>query len=361
MVATSAPKVAYYPDGYPELGLVPRTFRARYRNGMSLQHLAQRLERWEHKRGNKFFEARNLHRLPAPLACELVNVYATLCERFPSVRVDFVDFYYAAEKNTLAISAGYNYAYPLVREIAMTGALSELEEWDVDDLDEVARDAYEGPALRSVRAEADRLFQEGMRDPLATGAIWIGKLFASRNRYQEVVDYFYRRNASAIAKGKAPRTPQYAVSTATLMLMHEFGHLVECELFERGPKTIERVYRSLSEALLGVKDVTPEQWRYHLVNYPSYNFSPHHGPREGSSIRQKQNRDALKPIIADKLGRYAASWRDELFAEAFAFSQSLASHREREELLPFLLMLEKCGLAKHVKPVPVVPPVRKKP
>jgi len=337
-------RLRYHPNGYPELGLVPRTFTARYRKDANLRTLRRRLERWEHAHGNPFFQARNLEKLNAKLAFELVNVYVAMRERYPEVRADFIDFRSHMHPNTMAEAVAYNDSLSTVRQL-----MANYETYDVLDGEEILHLAQEedldDDTLAALRDEARYLDEEMVRDPSASGSIVFGEGFANSRAYRKLLKFWDTRNRRAVARGLAPRTIWAAVSPASLTMIHEFGHLVEGELGIRGYNPMERVYRTLSEAVLGSENPNERQWRHHLINYPTYDFSDHKGPCEGGAVRRKETRKALHRTIRAKLGTYATTYRDELFAEAFSQAYGARSPRLRRELRPFLQVLQEEGVA----------------
>jgi hypothetical protein len=337
-------RLQYYPHGYPELGLTPRTFTAHYRKDANLKTLRRRLERWETEHGSPFFQARNLEKINPKLAFELVNVYVAMRERYPQIRPDFIDF---ASRDigpdAMAEALSYNDNLPTVRSI-----MSNYDTHDVldsEDILEIAREEnLDQITLRRLRDEVRTVDEETVRDPSTSGSIFFGDAFRNSRTYRKLLKFWDVRNKRAEERGHAPRTVWAAVSPASFTLIHEFGHLVEAELMVRGYKPVERVYRSLSEIILDVENPSERQWRYHLINYPTYEFTKIKGRFRGGPERRRETKKLLHHVIREKLGTYATTYRDELFAESFAQAHTAARPGLRRELRPFLQSLRAEGI-----------------
>jgi hypothetical protein len=333
----------YRPEGYPELGLTAKTISLRYRKDANLAKLAKKVERWEAKHGNDGFEARNLVKLPKELAFELCNVYIALRERYPEVKPDYIDF---AVKNTpgqtLGLSTVYPATFPTLREAAET--------YDVVDLDSLLESIREDEEFVWNRKDLRREKAWGgeVRNVSRSGTIELGDMFRVKKHYMALLSFWERRNARASLLGRPLRTPELATSAATFVFVHEFGHLVEGEMFGSGDwRNGADVYGELSQIILGGKKPKVHQWRRHLINYPCF-VAPEitYGPVEGGSLRQSSTKRALRTPIAEKLGTYAPVARDEIFAEAFALSHC-AEKKRRRELSGMLRALERCGLRRR--------------
>jgi hypothetical protein len=337
-------RLQYHPNGYPELGLVPRTFTARYRKDANLKTLRRRLEKWEIERGSPFFQARNLEKINPKLAFELVNVYVAMRERYPQIRPDFIDF--AAphiSEGAMAEAFSYSDTLPTVRRIMSN--YDTLDVLDGEDILEIAKgENVDGKTLRRLRNEVRTLDEETVRDPGTSGAIFFGDSFRNSHAYRKLLQFWDLRNRRAEERGHAPRTIWAGVSPASFTLVHEFGHLVEAELMARGYKPVERVYRSLSEILLDVANPSERQWRYHLINYPTYDFTKVKGRFRGGPERRRETKKHLHHIIREKLGTYATTYRDELFAESFAQAHTAERTSLRNDLRPFLQSLRAEGI-----------------
>jgi hypothetical protein len=337
-------RLQYHPNGYPALGLVPRTFTARYRKDANLRTLRRRLERWEVERGSPFFQARNLEKINPKLAFELVNVYVAMRERYPQIRPDFIDF--ASEAigdDAMAEAFSYNDNLPTVRRIMSNYHTHDV--LDGEDILEIAKEEnVDSQTLRKLRREVRAVDEETVRDPSTSGSIFFGDAFRNSRTYRKLLKFWDLRNQRAAERGHAPRTIWGGVSPASFTLIHEFGHLVEAELMCRGYKPLERVYRRLSEIVLGSKNPGERQWRYHLVNYPTYDFTKIKGKCQGGPERRRETRKFLHHTIREKLGTYATTYRDELFAESFAQAHGGAKTGTRQEFRPFLQSLKAEGI-----------------
>jgi hypothetical protein len=335
-------RVEYHPNGYPNLGLTPRTLKLRYRDGADLHALRRKIERWERQQGNASFEARHIEKLPPQLAYELANVYVAMRERFPDVKPDYIEFAGKESRKVLAWATNYGDSIPFVRDLV--AAYDDLDPTDSELLVEIAREEYnDARVIRALKAESYWVEVDAIRNPAATGSIEFGDIFRKKRSYQQLLDFWITRNQRAALRGLPPRTLGNAVSAASFTLIHEFGHLVEAELLELGYRPVEKVYRSLSEIVFGVKNPSDNQWRYHLVNYPTYSYTQQKGPREGGPTRRRETKRVLHLAIRQQFGAYATTCRDELFAEAFAFTFG-GTWRMREDMKPFLRALKQESL-----------------
>jgi len=337
--------VEHHPQGYPELGLSSKTLPLRYRRDANLRKLAKKIERWEREHGNDGFEARNLTKLPAALAFELANVYIALRERYPSVKPEYVDFSVSGtvmQGGALGLSTIYPATFPTLREAAETYAIEDLPsllEYIRED------DVYVWPR-KDLRREKSWLGDA--RNVSRSGVIELGGVFRGARSYKTLREFWQRRNARAELLGRPLRTPILSTSEATFVFVHEFGHLVEGELFVGGDwRQGERVYGELSRAVFGGGRPKPSQWRRHLINYPCYAAGENaYGPQQGGESRQSSTRQALREALTEKLGSYAFVARDEIFAEAFALGHCAANKR-RKELSRFLRAMEVEGLRRR--------------
>lgn len=337
-------QVAYHPHGYPQLGLVAKSLPVRYRANANAKVLATRIERWEHERGNEGFRALNLHKLPLELAFELAHVYVALRERYPNVKPDFVNFSTkTGEAKTLGLSTIYPSLFPNLRQAAEMyedGAASGL-------VDAVLSDEY----FTNTRLELKResvYIDETIGNVKSSGNIELGDIFTTKKHYLELLKFWKLRNERALSLGRPFRTPQLATSAASFVFIHEFGHLVDGEICDKGWKGAEKVYRALSGAILGVRNPKVSQWRYHLINYPCLVAADTAcGPNQGGLTRSVATRKTLQHIIGDVLGSYAPTARDEIFAEAFALSHcGHRSLRQRLSVLP--KALEQHGIRRRI-------------
>ena len=344
-------KVQYHPNGYPHLGLVPRSIKIHYRDGMSVHTLKKRLEKWERANGNPEFQARKLTKLPAPLAYELVQVYISMRERFPNTKPDYVNFCADLEYNELGETFTYIDNMPVMQSLLCDGIIDGTEHYGTDEMADIVKD-YGGSKgdIKAVKNETLFYKQEAVLNPLAVGVISIGSVYSKKRAYQKLINFWRDINERALAQGLPPRTPEIGVSAASFTLVHEFGHLVESSLLATKRKNVEKVYGVLSEIVLGVKKPKPNQWRYHLINYPSYYYTNVKGKHVGGAERQRNTRRRLRADIRETLGTYATVKRDEIFAEAFAHAYAGNSVKFRSKFKPFVNIMKDLNLATKTLP-----------
>lgn len=344
-------KVKYYPNGYPHLGLVPRSIKIRYREGMGVRTLKKRLEKWERANGNPEFQARRLSRLPAPLAYELVQVYISMRERFPDIKPDYVNF--SDDLGTSELGGTYTYGDNLsvMRSLLCDGVIDDPDNYGVGEIVDIVKD-YGGDRdeVHAIKNETLFCAEEKVVNPLAVGSISVGSVYSKKRSYQKLINYWAAANKRSKAQGLPPRNPEAGVSGAAFTLIHEFGHLVESTLLVTKRKNAEKVYGVLSEILLGVKAPGTNQWRYHLANYPSYPWTALKGRHVGGVDRQRETRRRLRPIIRETIGAYAAANRDEIFAESFAHAYAGNSVSSRNKFKPFVETMKKLNLAAKTLP-----------
>lgn len=327
---------AYRPNGYPEAGLQARTLQMRYRHDANLENLAEKLETWEEEHGNPHFEAKNLHRANPALAFELSHAYVALRERFHHVHPEYLSFATPMGNQTLALAWQYAAEFPSLRS---TG----VDPHDEDSLAEIVA-TLEPAAQRKLRADVERALT--VSDPYASGCIDISSLFSSERRYRHLLAYWRRRNARAQALGVAPRVPVLCTSAATFTLVHEFGHLVDADLMENDYEAAEHVYAALSYCILGEWPRSDRQWLNHFINYP-IGVAAIPGPAQGDAERRRYVRVQNRQAIISTLTRYAATNRDELFAEAFALSFVSGDPELRARLEPFRAALRDVGMLRR--------------
>jgi hypothetical protein len=310
-----------HPNGYPDLGLAARTIGLRPRRDANLSNLAQRLNRWEAGRGNPDFRAVHLDELAAPVAFELVHTYIALREWHPEIKPDQVDFAAVCSEDVIAEATMYPMVFPTLR----------CSDVDVDD-----------PSAR----EEMRLVDD-TTTVHASGRLALGKWVTSIDGQRELAEFWAQRNTVRARTGRPQRLPAIVTAPAAFTLAHEFGHLVDGELCAAGWREAEPVYAALTTTLLGGSTPDPRQWRYHLINYPAWATADlAGGPCTGSVRRAKQTRKALSGRLADVIGSYGPTTRDELFAETFALAHC-ANVELRARLRPVLRALELTGLRRR--------------
>jgi hypothetical protein len=246
-----------------------------------------RLERWERRRSNPGFAARHLESVPTPLGIELASVYVSLRERYPDVRPRRVDF-----------------ASPSIRPLLGCTTFD-------DAMIEVSACFTHPRCLRVVRHD----WEDGVR--------------------------------RAALLGTAPRAIPTWCSEAASVLIHEFGHLVDARVLAAGQAIAVQVYGALSIGVLPElrRPPQPGRWGTHLLNYPAADREALRGPAAGGRARARLIRRALQRRVAQELGSYAASSREELFAEAFAAAHVARDRDLRRRLRPLRRALEVSGLA----------------
>lgn len=319
-----------HPNGYPELGLAARSVPLRFRRDANLHRLAGRLEQWEATQRNPGFKILGLSQLCGPLAFELAHVLVSLREWHPRVRLDHLNVtarYSPAQM--LAQATLYPPTFPSLRAVIADG-------WSPEMVDVTRAGLYQ-----DIHAELELLRSfPGPTRVDVSGSIELSRYITSRAGQVSMVDFWDKRNATRARVRRPPRIPEAVTTPATLVLVHEFGHLVDAELWADGWEAAEPVYRVLSEVLLGTQDPSPRQWRYHLVNYPSDLWD---GASSGGQARGKATRRTLGDQLAATVGEYAVTNREELFAETFSLAYC-GSPPLRRKLRPFLQALVDAGL-----------------
>lgn len=338
------------PGGYPTFGLVSRSLHVPQRADASPVRLRASLERWERQhQGSYGFEFRSLDDAPLELAQEAAHVYIALRERHPLVTPSYVDLasrqigrWYGQLKpdsQPLAVATTTEFLAPL-RE-ASIGRQQPQAVLNTLPLDHPMRveAAFAASQARELR----------LRDVWSSGGIDLCRSFASRRAYRELLAL--REKARPRPSHLPRRVVQHHLGVLGYALVHEFGHLIEGELLMLGTDAVEHVYGEVSRALLDL-DVTPSarRWSQHLVNYPTRNAEP--GRFAGGKDRARRLRDGVGQQVAWQLGSYAASCRDELFAEAF-----VASWAAKDQGLRVRLRRMRSALADVALAVKRLPPV----
>lgn len=259
------------------------------------------IEHWEATQGNLTFRFRGLSDIIAPVGAEMAAVYVALRERFPAVRPDYIDVCADLHGDILGVTYTYGELLPTMRNLATSPGLSPS----------AAATMAKVPA-REISAS------QGVRDVTATGCIEITSRFSTHRGYADIAAKAASNEVLRVLRGRPPQ-PAIEVSLPSWVLVHEFGHLTEAALAEKGIGAIEQAFAELSHAVLGTTSPLPHQWRYNLVNYPELPGSLA-GRNRGGPARQHANRQALCHPIGSVLGRYATANRDELFAEAFSLA-----------------------------------------
>lgn len=330
----------YHPQGYPRLGLSSRAYTTPWRKGVSINRLKSKLEAWEKSKGNLHFEARNLDKLDSALAYELVHVYTALREWYPSVKPDFIDFSFKYNENCLASAVSYVDYYPALREIGSASGVKTLDEIKNIVLKEDI--SFSKDLLKRCRRELTYIKKlAAIERPInlaGVGSIALSNCFSSKTNYKKLLKYWNMRNVADVSRGKFLRVADLKVSAASYVLMHEFGHMVDDILSAKRTSTVYKVWGVLSRSVYGGSLPTINSWGKHLINYPSISHQVK-GPVTGGKARSKIVRNSNKNQIAELLGSYAPTWRDEIFAEAFALCYGAKEHKTKKVLKPFKIAL----------------------
>lgn len=326
----------YFPSGFPQVGLQAKTLPLNYKSTVSMERLAQKLQKWESMHGNDQFIAKNLHRTNPELAYELANVYVALRERFPSVRPEYVSFSSHIGDHVMAYAWQYAAEFPNLRSHG-------VDPYDTQALADLA-DELDSTTFRAIRRDVEAA--NLVRDPYLAGSIDLASMFSSERRYRNTLAFFRRRNELMESKGMPLRVPLLATSLAAFTLVHEFGHLLDAELIHHDPEASEYLYATLSFCVLGEWPHSTRQWRNHLINYPTIEKAAA-GPYPGTPESRRYVRQQLRRPIMDLLTRYAVVSRDELFAEAFALTFCCADPERSERLEPFRTALRDVGVLRR--------------
>jgi hypothetical protein len=326
----------YHPHGYADVQLQATTLSLHHRADANLANLGGKIEAWEAAHGNPTFQLKNITKTNTALAFELSNVYIALRERFHNVRPEYISFATPMGDSTLALAWQYAAEFPNLRSFG-------IDPFDDVALTEILTD-LDPRATRKLRSDVERA--RAVENPYASGCIDISSLFSSERRYRHLIAYWKRRNARALATNTPLRVPAMLTSPATITLVHEFGHLVEADLMEHDFEAAEYLYAALSYCLLGEWPRSNRQWLNHLINYP-IGVAAIPGPAQGDAERRRYVRSKHRLTIMNGLTRYAASNRDEMFAEAFALSYCAADPDTRAKLEPFQAALRDVGVMRR--------------
>lgn len=330
--------------GYPTLGLSANSLHIPSRSDASPARLSASVERWERSiGGSTSFKLRSMSRIPIELAQEAAHVYVSLREAFPSASPSYVDL------ASRPLSRWYGSLLPANQPLALATTYECVEPLrSLTDYRLPPRSVLESlkaPSLelRSAVAQAESL---GISDVWTTGGIDLSTSFGSRTAYLELLKM--RAKPSRPHPSGTRAAIPHVLSALSYALVHEFGHLVDAELAILGSDAREFVYGELSCAVLGL-DKTPsvKQYSLHLVNYPSIS---HPGPHAGSVARARILKSSTGSSIASVLGRYAATNRDELFAESFVAMYAADNIELRHDLKRFRAALCEVGLGTLRRP-----------
>ena len=330
------------PAGYPQFSLVARSFHVPARSSASPARLRKALERWEDGNSLSGFEFRSMERAPIELAQEAAHVYVALRERHPMVSPSYVDM---ASKQ---MSVWYRHLKPDSQPLALAttygflAPLRELSPARQDPFDVVAALDEDDPRRSEWEELLEHVSELGVRDVWLTGGIDLCRSFASRRAYNELLALRQRNRQPDWVSPR--RTVHHELGVLGYSLVHEFGHLVDAELCAAGDDAVAHVYGALSQAVLGLSGRPRiEQWAAHLANYPQQRRSSR--ALKSAPLRERQVRSGVGLVVADVLGKYASTCRDELFAEAFVAMWAAKDRGLRKRLVPVRRAMCDVGLA----------------
>lgn len=202
--------------------------------------------------------------------------------------------------------------------------------------------------LYATWAEAAEWAEElDVQDVWQTGGIDLCRSFATRRAYKELLLLREKhRQPDWVARR---RTVSHGLGVLGYALVHEFGHLVDAELSARPAAEMEHVYGALSRALLDLPSVPrASQWSLHLVNFPKERRSSR--ALKAVPPRERMVRESVGGQVELVLGKYAATCRDELFAESFVAMWAGKDAVLRQRMVVFLRALQDVGLAVRRRP-----------
>lgn len=277
---------------YQRLGLEPVS--TSFRRVRSSAGVRARLERWERTRGGAALEALRLERLPLETARELAGVYVSLRERFPTVAAGRIDF--------------------------------------------------------ASRRLGDVLGEVTLPGPETAATIELSVCLGHPRCVDKVRRYWEDEARRASARAAPPRVAPSLLSEPALVLVHEFGHLVDHHLESLGRSAAEHVYGALSRVALPERvrrRPRPHQWTGHLLNYPVDDPGALRGRAAGGPARAAIIKRTLAPELGVRFGRYATKCREELFAEAFAAMYGSPDRELRASLVRVRRALEDVGVARR--------------
>jgi len=285
------------------------------------------------------------------LVSELCNVFAGISEQYPSVMVGALNLYEReAGENDLMYVLGGAERWPLLHSYAVY-----LGEGSLDGiLDEVYADDIPHMTATALREARSLSKERWRRDLLVQGTLHVSPSMASRRGYNEVRLWMAARNEWCQENGVPERTKPYSTSLATFLLLHEYGHVVDVALADLGEDAERYVYKALERGVLrrgGAGVVKRRELEENglcqrdaaLFEYPK--LRP--GWVRGDGERRQAQRRVVGPWVKDTLGSYAAHFRDEIFAEAFALAHSGTRGETSERLAEFKAALSEVGLARR--------------
>lgn len=333
-------KAPLKPEGWGEVGLRPRTLAWRWSSNVSPDRTRKRVEDFEASKGNFQFQAWGLDLLPAAVGYELGGLHIALRERYPKVRPDWVDvasermavlYGHLKELNQpLAITMGYD-GFNELRELAKSG-------YGLVGIQDAVKNISDAAERRWLRSDLRFVAEHGVSDITATGTIELSPVFRTLHSYAKFNSWRESRQSR-----RGTFTVESEFTPIAYAYIHEFGHLVETSVWDEGDEAVEHVYGALTEALTGSRP-SVRAWGSHLLNYPTQTGEP--GPWAGGRKRGGIVKARLAPSVRSDLGRYAATDRSELFAEAFVALWGSPKAELKERLRLFQVALAEVGVAR---------------
>jgi hypothetical protein len=194
------------------------------------------------------------------------------------------------------------------------------------------------------------LGQATLPDPLPTSVIELSACLG----HPRCLGHIRQRWAHEATRSSAPAAPARVAPTrlseAALVLVHEFGHLVDHHVDRLGRTAAERVYGALSLAAFPdrlQRSPRPDRWTAYLFNYPTADRMAMPGRQAGGPARAAIIRAALNEELSAAFGRYATTSREELFAEAFAAMYGTPDRQLARGLTRLRRALEDVGVARR--------------
>jgi hypothetical protein len=340
------------PNGYPKLGLSPKTIKLPEISKASPTALRNKVVKWEKSRGNDTFEVTGLERLTPTQRLEAISVYIALREWYPAVVVDRLDLGVRGVSDKLGYSYIYAANFPILRAVFKESNLKGSPE-AYSFASALARTLGRKAVELNSEIEDSKLLE--VNDITTAGSIKIGSTATSSKGIKELISSWKVRNNKRASKRKPLAVQPVSVSLLALTLVHEFGHLVDGALADLGAEALDKVYGAISTQVLDIDKPDINQWRFHLANYPVNILEGSKGPAAGGSSRSKNNKSALNISITEKLGTYAATSRDELMAEAFMLAWTAKDKELKKSLNKIREELVNVGLGRNTAPKNINP------
>ena len=346
----------YRPGCYPHLGMAPVTGALSTRSSARVR---DQVEEAEHRRGNEHFRATGLTKMVPALANEMGSVYLSLVERYPSVRLDRVNFAASAEEfpgdeGDLGYFDGQSSDVLPLRHAA--DALGE------DSISRVLTNLHriDGRVARRARATYERMAlpPRDARNLLNDGALFLTECFAHPTCYAVVASHSEYRVDHGFERYPGRAVHASAVSVASETLIHEFGHAVDQALHLQGTESWTRAIESLERCVLRRPDgrwlipaaalrergLTRDDVR--LAAYTQRRGQPRVRGEARPGTREAV-REVVGPILQEALGYYGRHSLVEAFAEAFQLSLVARDPKVRRRLRPFRETLIELGVERR--------------